>query len=228
MGSYEGTGRSLSLKLVQQLREKDRHAHAQPQADGSSARVLREIALETPIRHARSLQRVFAVAEWCGTGGRAGPHDSSRAPPLYAPSRCTPSLPSAAGGITRALPPAHAPHAPMPRTGLRPRRGPADAQNRLRAENSTDRCRYSAGDKTEEWLHRLLCLDATNAVAPVRASDTRQPAVAHAICAAATAAAQPERVGSARIMHVGWPRPPGLYSSTVQVTTCPHPEQCEL
>ncbi len=54
MGSYEGTGRSLSLKLVQQLREKDRHAHAQPQADGSSARVLREIALETPIRHARA------------------------------------------------------------------------------------------------------------------------------------------------------------------------------
>ena len=72
MGSYEGTGRSLSLKLVQQLREKDRHAHAQPQADGSSARVLREIALETPIRHARSLQRVFAAAEWCGTRGRAG------------------------------------------------------------------------------------------------------------------------------------------------------------
>jgi N-acetyltransferase 10 len=87
INGYEGTGRSLSLKLVQQLREKDRHAHAQPQPDGSSARVLREIALETPIR-------------------------------------------------------------------------------------------YSAGDKTEEWLHRLLCLDATNSVAPV--------------------------------------------------TTCPHPEQCEL
>jgi tRNA(Met) C34 N-acetyltransferase TmcA len=69
MGSYEGTGRSLSLKLVQQLREKDRHAHAQPQADGSSARVLREIALETPIRHAAVCVRRGCVVRH---GGRAG------------------------------------------------------------------------------------------------------------------------------------------------------------
>ena len=42
---YEGTGRSLSLKLIQQLKE---------QQGGSSGRVLKEVKLEAPIRYARN------------------------------------------------------------------------------------------------------------------------------------------------------------------------------
>ena len=45
--SYEGTGRSLSLKLVEQLREESKAATA-------SGRVLREIELEEPIRYGRN------------------------------------------------------------------------------------------------------------------------------------------------------------------------------
>ncbi|EGN93865.1 hypothetical protein SERLA73DRAFT_115315 [Serpula lacrymans var. lacrymans S7.3] len=44
INGYEGTGRSLSLKLIQQLRESTRSAP-------SKARTLREIKLETPIRY---------------------------------------------------------------------------------------------------------------------------------------------------------------------------------
>ncbi|KGG50933.1 tRNA(Met) cytidine acetyltransferase [Mitosporidium daphniae] len=48
---YEGTGRSLSLKLIQQLRE---------QQGGSSGRFLKEIKLEAPIRYARK----DLIEEW--------------------------------------------------------------------------------------------------------------------------------------------------------------------
>ncbi len=57
---YEGTGRSLSLKLVQQLREQQGRSaagtgslpHQQPHP--STVRKLREVTLETPIRYARA------------------------------------------------------------------------------------------------------------------------------------------------------------------------------
>lgn len=54
---YEGTGRSLSLKLIQQLRNKQYFAgEGQVAAAAASAptaaRTLREIALEEPIRYA--------------------------------------------------------------------------------------------------------------------------------------------------------------------------------
>eukprot|EP00644_Phytophthora_capsici_P006054 jgi/Phyca11/559135/estExt2_Genewise1.C_PHYCAscaffold_21155 len=57
INGYEGTGRSLSLKLLQKLREQQgtasnaAHAAAAGSAS-SSARVLREVTLETPIRYA--------------------------------------------------------------------------------------------------------------------------------------------------------------------------------
>ncbi len=44
---YEGTGRALSLKLIQQLREKSLSANS-----SSGARTLREVTLEEPIRYA--------------------------------------------------------------------------------------------------------------------------------------------------------------------------------
>lgn len=46
---YEGTGRSLSLKLIQQLREQQGRA-----AVAGSTRKLREVALEDPIRYGRA------------------------------------------------------------------------------------------------------------------------------------------------------------------------------
>ena len=72
INGYEGTGRSLSLKLIQQLREQSRpgvktndaentevtdRANGKPSANGQSttarSRTLREIALEEPIRYAQ-------------------------------------------------------------------------------------------------------------------------------------------------------------------------------
>eukprot|EP00729_Bicosta_minor_P007993 gene7993-4888_t len=47
---YEGTGRSLSVKLIQQLRKQNAVEGGATMA-ASGARVLREIALETPIRY---------------------------------------------------------------------------------------------------------------------------------------------------------------------------------
>ena len=41
--SYEGTGRSLSLKLIEDLRQQS--------AIGTSGRVLKELSLEEPIRY---------------------------------------------------------------------------------------------------------------------------------------------------------------------------------
>ncbi|KAI0243522.1 N-acetyltransferase 10 [Massospora cicadina] len=46
INGYEGTGRSLSLKLIQQLREESRGAHL------GGGRSLREVKLEEPIRYA--------------------------------------------------------------------------------------------------------------------------------------------------------------------------------
>lgn len=47
ISGYEGTGRSLSLKLLQQLRE----SQSQPQQVSSSRRKLKEVQLEVPIRY---------------------------------------------------------------------------------------------------------------------------------------------------------------------------------
>ena len=49
---YEGTGRSLSIKLIQQLRKENVGAESASVISASGARVLREITLETPIRYA--------------------------------------------------------------------------------------------------------------------------------------------------------------------------------
>eukprot|EP00040_Diaphanoeca_grandis_P022140 m.118487 g.118487 ORF g.118487 m.118487 type:complete len:1007 (-) comp28670_c0_seq2:99-3119(-) len=51
---YEGTGRSLSIKLIGQLRQQNSAASAQAPGVGAAAgnRVLREIKLQTPIRYA--------------------------------------------------------------------------------------------------------------------------------------------------------------------------------
>lgn len=55
VNGYEGTGRSLSLKLVKQLRQQSNSKKDSGKVDGSlaSARVLREITLEEPIRYAQ-------------------------------------------------------------------------------------------------------------------------------------------------------------------------------
>lgn len=55
INGYEGTGRSLSLKLINQLREQSRGRAPAPGADGTTAtpnRTLREITLAEPIRYA--------------------------------------------------------------------------------------------------------------------------------------------------------------------------------
>ena len=52
VNGYEGTGRSLSLKLVQQLRQ-GADAAAVGAGAGSSARTFREVSLSEPIRYAR-------------------------------------------------------------------------------------------------------------------------------------------------------------------------------
>lgn len=53
INGYEGTGRSLSLKLVQQLRqEQGGKSQNDSSSSGSSSRSLREISLEQPIRYA--------------------------------------------------------------------------------------------------------------------------------------------------------------------------------
>ena len=76
VNGYEGTGRSLSLKLIQQLREQGARvpaasaaaaagagvaaAAAAPAGGGSAGRVLREIVLQEPIRYAQG----DAVEAW--------------------------------------------------------------------------------------------------------------------------------------------------------------------
>eukprot|EP00051_Salpingoeca_urceolata_P018919 m.269885 g.269885 ORF g.269885 m.269885 type:complete len:1037 (-) comp19306_c0_seq8:61-3171(-) len=52
VNGYEGTGRSLSLKLIDQLRRQSRAGTAEVGA-ATGARVLREITLEEPIRYAQ-------------------------------------------------------------------------------------------------------------------------------------------------------------------------------
>ncbi|KAJ2716755.1 N-acetyltransferase 10 [Coemansia spiralis] len=54
INGYEGTGRSLSLKLIQQLREQSRGFVSGTSASGVGAggRMLKEVALEEPIRYA--------------------------------------------------------------------------------------------------------------------------------------------------------------------------------
>ena len=65
INGYEGTGRSLSLKLIEQLREQSR-ANSQKTADksgkqqSSGGRILREISLEEPIRYSPNDQ----VEKW--------------------------------------------------------------------------------------------------------------------------------------------------------------------
>eukprot|EP00743_Colponemidia_sp_Colp-15_P004675 GILK01005037.1.p1 GENE.GILK01005037.1~~GILK01005037.1.p1 ORF type:complete len:1046 (-),score=256.41 GILK01005037.1:107-3244(-) len=49
---YEGTGRSLSLKLIEQLRQQNRATGKDAVQTSTGGRVLREIALEEPIRYA--------------------------------------------------------------------------------------------------------------------------------------------------------------------------------
>lgn len=62
INGYEGTGRSLSLKLINQLREQSRGkgAAAASNGDGMSMRSLREITLSEPIRYAAG----DAVEKW--------------------------------------------------------------------------------------------------------------------------------------------------------------------
>jgi N-acetyltransferase 10 len=52
--SYEGTGRSLSLKLIQQLREQGNKLLSNGSVDGGpvSGRVFKEVELAEPIRYA--------------------------------------------------------------------------------------------------------------------------------------------------------------------------------
>lgn len=54
INGYEGTGRSLSLKLIQQLREQSRLVSDQSSGSetGGGTRTLREVSLEEPIRYA--------------------------------------------------------------------------------------------------------------------------------------------------------------------------------
>ena len=50
MNGYEGTGRSLSLKLIQKLREQSKMGDTDK--SGSGARALKEVTLNDPIRYA--------------------------------------------------------------------------------------------------------------------------------------------------------------------------------
>lgn len=53
INGYEGTGRSLSLKLIQQLREQSRSVKdGQESGQGTGSRTLRELSLSEPIRYA--------------------------------------------------------------------------------------------------------------------------------------------------------------------------------
>eukprot|EP01138_Halocafeteria_seosinensis_P000662 gb/GECG01000678.1/.p1 GENE.gb/GECG01000678.1/~~gb/GECG01000678.1/.p1 ORF type:complete len:1048 (+),score=154.62 gb/GECG01000678.1/:1-3144(+) len=52
INGYEGTGRSLSLKLVQQLRQEQASTQNGNSSSGTSSRTLREVSLEQPIRYA--------------------------------------------------------------------------------------------------------------------------------------------------------------------------------
>lgn len=51
INGYEGTGRSLSLKLLQQLRQKASATTPAPASDDLGGRTLREVSLEEPIRY---------------------------------------------------------------------------------------------------------------------------------------------------------------------------------
>ncbi len=58
INGYEGTGRSLSLKLINQLREQNRGARQggygqfqQQQNNFSAGRMLKEVTLDEPIRY---------------------------------------------------------------------------------------------------------------------------------------------------------------------------------
>lgn len=54
VNGYEGTGRSLSLKLIQQLKEQNQMNREQIKSSksGSGSRMLKEITLTDPIRYA--------------------------------------------------------------------------------------------------------------------------------------------------------------------------------
>jgi N-acetyltransferase 10 len=56
INGYEGTGRSISLKLLQELRANSKIASANP----SNSRMLTELSMNTPIRYAQNDQ----IEQW--------------------------------------------------------------------------------------------------------------------------------------------------------------------
>ena len=52
VNGYEGTGRSLSLKLIQKLKEQNKMGDADRSGSGSGVRALKEVTLNHPIRYA--------------------------------------------------------------------------------------------------------------------------------------------------------------------------------
>ena len=51
VNGYEGTGRSLSIKLIQKLREQSRSNQDGQSRLSSGGRILREVSLDDPIRY---------------------------------------------------------------------------------------------------------------------------------------------------------------------------------
>lgn len=114
VNGYEGTGRSLSLKLIQQLREQDSKLGSKNAAagdmvatGGGAGRLFREIILAEPIRRARTYH-TCPPAVACAGGPRFAilrllilKPCSPRIPPRLSLAPGTPPATRSSGGSTR-------------------------------------------------------------------------------------------------------------------------------
>ena len=137
---YEGTGRSLSLKLIQQLRSEGAKLSSGQDGQGSAGlgRTFREVQLQEPIRCAATVLSFLPLPRSACTAltyiaVRPWQHCCHSLPCQIVCKRCCEedlhslSMPFSEDGVMS---------------------------------------RYGAGDKVEAWLNDLLCLDAAEHIPP--------------------------------------------------------------
>ncbi|KAH3764049.1 N-acetyltransferase 10 [Pelomyxa schiedti] len=162
INGYEGTGRSLSLKLIKQLRQQSAHAVAAQAASQSAEKVKNEMAVANrgylprmpkPLTEQQAPEEVppeeTDLSATTTESTSTSTSTSTSAQPLSAPSA------AAAGNIQHMI------------SGVA--LSSASSLNRILREVSLEEpIRYSVGDPIESWLNELLCLNASSKLQPLK------------------------------------------------------------
>ena len=163
---YEGTGRSLSLKLLQQLRaEGARLSSGDAKPGAAGGRTFREVQLQEPIRCGAPLPLLLTLLK-------------SKSLCMVKPMVVHPGVPLSGRYSLSALACLGASHmllSWMLEALVASKHGELAEGCGSRVFKASPAvgdawppaaCRYGAGDKVEAWLHELLCLNAAEHVPP--------------------------------------------------------------